>query len=127
LHLCRGGLDYDVGGFDLFSLEQKKLLYLASVHPRSLKKSMGTWVSVRFRNEHFFLWARPHKGFDRRHSMATLRIKTRGERRPEEKGPFMDGHQLKSRIELMGDGGCELQSMPRRKFGKNPQKTEDGS
>jgi hypothetical protein len=55
---------------------------------------MGTCVSVRFRNEQFFLWARPHKGFDRRRSMATLRIKTRGERRPEEKEPFMDGHYL---------------------------------
>jgi hypothetical protein len=63
-----------------------------SAHPRFFKKSMSTCVSVRFRNEQFFLRARPHKGFDRRRGMATLRIKTCGERRPGGKGPFMDGH-----------------------------------
>ena len=46
---------------------------------------MGTCASVRFINEYFFLWARPHKGLYRRRSLATLRIKTRGERRPGEK------------------------------------------
>jgi hypothetical protein len=38
-----------------------------------------------------FLWARPHKDFDRRRSMAALRSKIRGERRPGVKGPFVDG------------------------------------
>jgi hypothetical protein len=52
----------------------------------------GQQVSFQFRNEGFFLWARPHKDFRRGVHVSTPQAEKRGERSPEEKGPFLDGN-----------------------------------
>ena len=67
-------------------------LKLVPIHDS--KKIMGIYVSVRFINEAFFRWARPHKGLHGSRGSATSRMETRGERSTSEKGPFMDGHYL---------------------------------